>query len=657
MARDMREWIQEVERALAVLRAQPRAFNEALQQNKIDQLEALIRHPTFPVELSFETAFYIDVQGRRRSRLLVDFPDVTKATDATDIEIATYELWGRDDTATLYENTTDALPGQAAPGLTLPGLDEPDNSAAINAEPQPWEMLSTSVQSYFRRENFLPGSWWTFRVRAIGVGMAVPGEWSQEFLIQMHEDNTPPPQPTAPTLTSERGVLTVRWDGLSVLGTMPADFKYAILAHGDASSPTHEIARFDRGGGFKVVTAPYQTPQFFRVRAFDESGNAGPWSEQVVGVTTPLVDTDIILSKIDLALTDLDNFDVDTIIGIGGIKTRNITVTGELTAAIGEFLQVKAGQIDVNEVWADTAWLGMANAKLVVSDMFVGKTFEGGTFTLTQGGKFQTNVEEFTGIKWDAAGIKAYSPSGVETFNLDAGTGKVTTVGRFYSGSGDSPYISIIPAPDSFNTTQLAVLMARDSAAMAGTGAGGMYVIDATDASPQQLNLRGMNGGGVTVINGLTVSTITSVPQITLDSNNDVILDAGAGNTVNLRNNGAAYAMTSSSPANVYMHSTGQLFKSTSSLRYKLDVQPWDPGYAALGLELRSWVDRNPTDPSDPLHRYYGFIAEEVHAVLPEMAILNDYGEPEAVQYERIAGTLIPIIRDLVRRIEILEGS
>jgi hypothetical protein len=120
---------------------------------------------------------------------------------------------------------------------------------------------------------------------------------------------------------------------------------------------------------------------------------------------------------------------------------------------------------------------------------------------------------------------------------------------------------------------------------------------------------------------------------------------------------GSSYSMTSSAPANVYMHSTGQLFKSTSSRRYKLDIQDWAPGHTVLDLPLRSWVDRNPADPSDPLHRYYGLISEEVHEIFPEMATLNEFGEPEAVQYERVALALIPIVRDLLDRIEILEGK
>jgi hypothetical protein len=322
---------------------------------------------------------------------------------------------------------------------------------------------------------------------------------------------------------------------MTVLGTTPpADFKYAILAHGDASSPTHEIVRFSRG------------------------------------------------------------------------------------------------------------------------DAFEGKQFTGGEFI---GPVFRTGVEEYAGVRFDTAGIRAWSPGGTQTFTVDAATGKVSTVGRFQSGSGTSPYVTIIPAEDSWNNKQLAVLMARDSTALNGTDGGGMWVIDATNASPQQLNLRGMNGGGVTVFNNLTVSTIKNTAQITVSSDNDLILDAGAGNTVNLKSNGAAYAMTSSAPANVYMHSTGQLFKSTSSLRYKTDVQPWAPEYRALGLEPRSWVDRNPVDAADPLQRYYGLIAEQVAEVMPELAVMNEFGEPDAVQYERLAVALIPVIRDLVRRIEVLEGK
>ncbi|UOK18355.1 minor tail protein [Arthrobacter phage BruhMoment] len=652
--RDMRDWMKMMERGLAGARSMPNLVAQRFDNFKEEQRVRLTLRPTFPVELTWNTAFYISPQGQGRARVVVDFPDVTKATDGTDIQIRNYELWGKDDTAGILAGTSSALPGTALPGITLPGLVGTEENQAIEAEEKPWGVVASSVQSYFRAEGFMPGSWWRFRVRAIGVSTIEPGDWSVEFVVQMAPDFTPPPQPTAPVIKTDRGVITVSWDGMSVLGAMPADFKYAILAHGTASSPTHEIARFDRGGGFKVVAAPYNTPQFFRLRAIDDSGNEGPWSEQGVGITTPLVDTDVILSKIDLAKTELANFDVDTIIGIGGIKTKNITVTEELTAAIGEFLEVKAGQIDVNDLWADTAFFGLADAKLFRGDAFEGKSFTGGEFV---GTTFKTEIAENAGVRFDSSGIRAWSPGGTNTFSVDAGTGKVSLTGRFQSGSGALPFATIIPSEDSFNGKQVAMLMARDSTALSGTGSGGMWVIDATLNTPQTLNLRGLNGGGVTVWNSLTTSLIKSASEITVDSANDVVLDAGAGNTVNLSSNGAAYAMTSSAPANVYMHTTGQLFKSTSSLRYKTDVQPWDPDYRVLGIETYSWVDRHPVDPEQPLQRYYGHLAEQVHEVMPELAVLNEFGEPDAVQYERVGGALIPVIRDLVKRIQVLEGK
>jgi phage tail protein X len=652
--RDMREWMQQVERNLTAATRAPTLIAGAIQAVRDEQAAKDARTPAAPVELTYQTAFYLDPQGRRRSRLLLDFPDVIKAADGTDITADSYQLWGRDETQAITSYVSSAAPGLAAAGTTLPGLARTTAVMAVAGEAKPWQSLAQNVESYFRAENFLPGTVWRFRVRALAKALANPGLWSEEIVVQMLADSTPPPQPTAPVLTIDRGTITAAWDGLSVLGPMPADFKYAILAHGTDSSPTREIARFGRGGGTKILASAYYDPQFFRVRAVDETGNVSPWSEQAVGYTTPLVDTDVILSTIDGAKTYLKNIDARTAILDGTILTQHLVVTEDMTAALANFLHVKAGMLEANEIWADTAWLGVADAKLVRADMFEGKSFTGGTFT---GTSFRTDAEEYRGLKWSAAGLKAYSPGGVQTFSLDAGTGKVTTVGRFYSGADTSPFLSIIPAEDSFNGTQLAVLMARDSAAMSGTGSAGMWVVDASSAAPQQLNLRGLNNGGVTVFNDLTVSTITSVPQLTLKSSNDVIIDAGAGNTVNLHSAGAAYAMTSSSPANVYMHSTGQLFKSTSSRRYKQDIRDWSPGYAALDLVPRSWVDRNPTDPADPLHRYYGLIAEEVHAVLPEMATLNDFGEPESVQYERIAGALIPIIKDLHRRITVLEGK
>jgi hypothetical protein len=661
MARDLNEWKRDIERKLVALRGMSGVARDiAAKEIAKDREEAATgaNRPTAPIELTYETAFYIDPQGRRRSRFLMDFPDVTKNIQAEDIEIAYYELWGRDETRSILEATTSAVAGGAAPGLTLPGLAATTANQQIAAEPEPWRLVATNIESFFRVENFYPGSFWRFRVRALSGASPFPGDWSEEISLQMHEDLTPPPQLTAPILSVDRGVISARWDGMTVLGTTPpADFKYAVLAHGTESSPTHEIVRFSRGGGTQIVAAPYYIPQFFRLAAVDESGNMGPWSEQATAVTTPLVDTDVILSEIDAAETHLKNIDAGVSILPDTIISEHIVVTQALTGRFAQFLEVNAGMLKANEIWADTAWLGYANAHLIVSDAFEGKTFTGGEFT---GSVFRTDVAEYTGVRFDTTGLKAWSPGGVQTFGVDAATGKVLTTGRFQSGTGNAPYISIIPAEDSYNSTQLAVLLARDSNALNGNGAGGMWVVNATDASAQRLNLRGMNGGGVSVFNSLKLDgssgILTSMNEIMINSANDVVLDAGTGNTVRLTNGGGSpYAMTSSAPANVYMHSSGQLFKSTSSLRYKNDVQEWSPEYRALGLNPSSWVDRTPVDPADPLQRYYGLIAEQVADVMPELATFNEFGEPDAVQYERLAVALIPILRDMHERLTRLE--
>jgi len=397
------------------------------------------RRPTAPIELTYQTALYMDTDGRQRVRFMLDFPDVTKDTEANDIEIAQYELWGKPDGLALLAVTTDAVPGLAVPGLTMPGLAATPSNLEADPADQPWRLMSTSEASYFRTDGFRPSSTWRFRARAIGVQTVYPGEWSIEVVVQMLSDTTPPPQPSPPTLSIQRGTISVAWDGQSVSGAMPADFKYAVLAHGTDSSPTHEIARFGRGGGFKVVAnIPYYDPQFFRLQAYDESGNKSPWSEQAVGYTTPLVDKDIILSEIDAAVTYLHNIDAGVAILPNTILTEHLVVTEEMTAAIANFLHVRADMLEANEIWADEAWFGVADAILVRSDMFEGKAFVGGTFT---GALFQTDVEALTGIKFDTTGLVAWNSGGEQTIEVDATDGSVEILGEFQIGRVNEPYV------------------------------------------------------------------------------------------------------------------------------------------------------------------------------------------------------------------------
>jgi hypothetical protein len=121
------------------------------------------------------------------------------------------------------------------------------------------------------------------------------------------------------------------------------------------------------------------------------------------------------------------------------------------------------------------------------------------------------------------------------------------------------------------------------------------------------------------------------------------------------------YNNTSGGSANLGISSSGEMYRSTSSLRYKTDVTDAIHGLDEL-LSLRPVTYR---DINGGETVYGGLIAEEVHdAGLTEFVEYNDDGEPDALAYANMVSLCIKAIQDqqetineLKARIETLENK
>lgn len=293
--RDMREWQQYVERGLAEARrgtsiAISHADDKAtVIRDEVDSYKNLT--PTSPIELDYQTSTYIDVNGKRRGRVVVDFPDVVLSTDAQALTVNSYELSGQD-----------------------------QGSSPLDA----WRTLATSDTSSLMAMDFAPGSVWKFRVRALSGNFTKPGLWSTETQVTITSDTTAPPQPSTPIVTANGGTLKVEWDGLAAGGgAMPADFARLEVYFGLATSPTTKITSFYEASFDVIPKSAYNAAHYFRFRAVDTSGNYSAYSTQASGTPTPLVDVDVILAKIDAATTEIVNIGAASILN-GAINSTKL---------------------------------------------------------------------------------------------------------------------------------------------------------------------------------------------------------------------------------------------------------------------------------------------------------------------------------------------
>lgn len=132
-----------------------------------------------------------------------------------------------------------------------------------------------------------------------------------------------------------------------------------------------------------------------------------------------------------------------------------------------------------------------------------------------------------------------------------------------------------------------------------------------------------------------------------------------------------AWSATTSSAANLFIANDGAIVRSSSSSKYKLDIeyeQQAETANRLLTLDPATWHDKFESEQLDKFHkigidperkidmsnrRYYGIIAEDlVKAGLEHLVSRNvETGEVEGVEYSKIGVALIPIIRDLRNRI------
>jgi hypothetical protein len=217
------------------------------------------------------------------------------------------------------------------------------------------------------------------------------------------------------------------------------------------------------------------------------------------------------------------------------------------------------------------------------------------------------------------------------------------------------------------NDNTIPIVFATNSAERARITSGGDFTIGATSTSyrlactvaagaDRDMFICGVSG----VTNGLQVNYINSGTALSVKFNS---------------------ITTTASAANAFLDSadSNRIYRSTSSLRYKKDVEDLDNLFADSILNLRPVWYRSKADLDNKDWSWYGLIAEEVAEVEPRLVHWT-YSEdafdvetvdgvikktvkegaeriPDGVQYERLSVLLLDIVKRQNARLEKLEAE
>ena len=264
-------------------------------------------------------------------------------------------------------------------------------------------------------------------------------------------------------------------------------------------------------------------------------------------------------------------------------------------------------------------------------------------------------------VVMNSAGIAGYNSGGSATFAINASTGAASFAGSITGSTITGSTLNIggnfVVDGSGFLTCTGATITGTITAT-SGSFTGSLYSSGGTIGG-FTLSAAGFSSSGATVV----INNSGTVSCVTVNIASGGLTSSGAINANGYLYN-YGYATTTSS-ANAYINSsTGLLARSSSSLRYKLNVEPQIiPNQSILALAPKSFIDKASADAqgsTDGLPRILGLIAEEI-AEIPVLADLlmnkNEEGQPDSVNYDRVAVALIPLLKDHEARLAKLEGA
>lgn len=115
------------------------------------------------------------------------------------------------------------------------------------------------------------------------------------------------------------------------------------------------------------------------------------------------------------------------------------------------------------------------------------------------------------------------------------------------------------------------------------------------------------------------------------------------------------YATTTAAAANVYVFSSGGLARSTSSIRYKKNVQPMTTKLEAV-KQLKPVTFNEKTDDTGKV--FAGLIAEDLDEQgLKEYVSYDEEGRPDAIHYGNLVALAFKAIQELEAKVAALEAQ
>lgn len=373
----------------------------------------------------------------------------------------------------------------------------------------------------------------------------------------------------------------------------------------------------------------------------------------------------------------------------GAILTKHLTVTDDMVVKFLQVHKIKATEVDITDLTADTGFIVNAKATLLTADVIKAQQIDAvlgitSKHTIT-GATIQTLTTANRGIKMAGGNFTVYDATGLggtanKTFEIIGSTGAVSGTGVWKTGSSGN-YIEmnadVNGAFQKFWTgtgTGRGNIYARDDAGgkrmtitYSDLDAPG-YTVPLLALWDDKVNLSygskrvqvGKNAGGgeellldatgadVMVRGGLELADSSARVRWRYSASNFALGYIGqrpetnsgiadfevraAANGVRLSGTeliaNPIYTNTSSSAANVVVDVNGKVWRSTSASRYKADQRILRVPDSILDIEMKDWVDKNQM----ALH-------EEMDA-MPRPFMENDQARFDAINLTREPGVI-----------------